>query len=127
MTSQPSDITILENSESASVVTSISPSEVPLYQDPNDMFAAFHAMYLPRFKLLIEGLGKNRLQKLIYSLVDIPRLDKVNKKFSKNQKEAYLIGDRLLLSKFTMVLSVLYGQAQAEHKASQSEETPVIP
>jgi len=79
--------------------------------NPDDIFAAFHLVYYPRFKMLTRGLSKTRLLKLLWSVGDIPTAEKLDKIFTKEQKEAYLILDKLLLARFSMVFGNMLSNA----------------
>lgn len=119
MTTIPNDYIDLAQPESASSVS----SEVPYL--PEDLFAGFHLTYFPRFKKLTQQLGKTRLLKLIWAIGDVPNVQKLDKNFTKEQKEAFLIMDKLLLAKFSLVFNTLFKETEKQQAESVAKE--VVP
>lgn len=137
MNEQPNDTINLTTNTSASSVSSTSQqfnasSVASTIGDanPDDVFAAFHFTYFPRFKMLTQNLGKTRLLKLLWAIGDVPDAVKMDKLFTKEQKEAYLILDKLLLAKFSLVFGEMYKNLENEQlkqNNSEGEETSSFP
>lgn len=77
-------------------------------------------LYYPQFKTLVDNLSNNSLRRLIKAMVAVPLEDaNVNLKL-KEERVAYAICEKLMISKFGLVMHVLW---EHEQDLKKQEET----
>ena len=80
---------------------------------PEEVAAMLCTMYLPAFRAHLAKLSNNALRRLIYNLVQYPLENGDYDPKNQVEKNAFLIGDRLLSSKYLMVISTFMSSQQA--------------
>jgi len=75
--------------------------------DPADVAAGMFQMYLPRFNNHVDQMSKKALQKLTKGLVAHTVEDMPGNLVTKEEREAFIIGVRLLEAKTMMYLAVI--------------------
>jgi hypothetical protein len=94
-----------------------------------DVFYGQYKVYFPRFAILLNGLSNNKLRQLIKNLVSGPLATRDYQPITRQEKELFIIGSKLLFSRFTLEfqeLAKLAEQAQTEKVSegvSQGENT----
>lgn len=78
--------------------------DVPPDTAPEDVAATLCHLYMPKFQILVNKLSKKALQRLIYNLIQFPLENENYKPKTEEEKNAFLIGDRLLTSKYMMLI-----------------------
>lgn len=74
--------------------------------DPLDVAAQMAYLYIPKFKLLLSKLSKKALLRVVYNLVQYPLEEEYDPK-GEVEKNAFVVGDRLLSAKYLMLLGSL--------------------
>lgn len=110
-----------ENSSAAEVVEPVTQSDVRTATEaitnnkqPEEVAAMLCTMYLPAFRAHVAKLSNNALRRLIYNLVQYPLESDYNPR-NTVEKNAFLIGDRLLSSKYMMIISTFMQSEQANN------------
>lgn len=94
--------------------------------NPEDVAAYHFQMYHPRYESLIDKLSYKALKRLAKGLVIYPLEERKFQHTSETEKEALILGEKLLQSKFIMfMLSLNEMAAKAEENANNpiKEET----
>lgn len=92
----PADITVYKKEE----VKEEPPS-------PLDVHAGFFQMYAPRFRAHLEQLNSKALRRIINYLIVYPLNDNEVKLVNDLEKDTFLLGNRLLESKYNMKLGLI--------------------
>lgn len=90
-------------------------------QDVFGVAANMFGVYLPRFKGKIQALNAKAVARVLFALIEVPINMKEFKPVTKEEKEAFLIGQSLLEAKMMMILHTLH----LNEKTKASEE-PVL-
>lgn len=94
-----------------------------LSADPAEMAATLYTLYLPKMIALIDAMsGKGAKRVLKHLLVD-KLIDNDLSHPNEAEKNAFFIGDRLLESKYVMILHTFAERAIMELEQSSKEET----
>lgn len=124
---KPLSETAVELAEEIGKTAQENPEELKIENQAPDQqiefVARFFHMYLPVFKQKLSKLNKKGLQRVIERLVEWPLNEKELKWPFKEEKDAFLIGDRLLESKYAMFRYVINDEMQ---KAEPKKEEPKL-
>lgn len=83
---------------------------------PEDIFAGMIQIFMPRFGLLLNGLSNNQLRKLMRALVESPLNKKAYDSFDKKAKEAFMIGEKILMAKGALIMQAFSQKIEEERK-----------
>ena len=93
--------------------------------DPAEMAAMMYSLYLPKYYALLNRMSKKQLLRHIVALLEQGVIGDIALN-TQVEKDAYAMGDRLLISKAMMVLDTMtqaYEQSQlAKEVETQKEE-----
>lgn len=87
-----------------------------------EFIARFFHMYMPIFKQKIQKLNKKALIRVLERLVEHPLNEKALKWPFQEEKDIFLIGDRLLESKYAMYKYVINDEIQKAKETKALEE-----
>ncbi len=93
---------------------------------PEEVAAQLFFLYQPKFKLLVNKLPLKALRRVINALIEYPLQDKDYKHQSEGEKNAFLIGDRLLEAKYLMIIHQMHDQIQSKVKQEIEDENKPI-
>ena len=89
---------------------------------PEEVAAQLFFLYQPKFKMLVQRLPLKALRRVINALMEYPIQQIDYKHQSEGEKNAFLIGDRLLEAKYLMIIHAMHDQIQARIKTEQEAE-----
>lgn len=89
---------------------------------PEEVAAQLFYLYSPRFVQGISMLSKKALQRLITKLITYPLNDKELKHQSELEKNLFLIGDRLLESKYVMIIHTVTSSQEVQEAIQEKLE-----
>lgn len=92
---------------------------------PEEVAAQLFYLYHPKFTMLIDALPKKALTRVLKKLVTYPLVDKTYKGQSEIEKNAYLIGDRLLEAKYVMTIFAMGEQMAKKIEKEEAEEAKI--
>lgn len=78
--------------------------------EPQEMAAMLFTLYLPKFKQLVDKLPNRAIRRLLNALVETPLNDEPYQFQTEAEKNAFYIGDRLLQSKYIMIMDTFAKQ-----------------
>lgn len=84
---------------------------------PEDLFAQYFHMYKPMFNNYLNALSQKQLRRLIRALIEYPLNETEFHHSKEEEKNALLIGEKLLHAKQMMIMHTL-----SEHYKKQEEE-----
>jgi hypothetical protein len=93
--------------------------EPPVQRHPAEGAAAMFGLYFPIFKNLLLRLSNKQLRRLLSALVEVPLNGDKYKALEEAERQVYLIGDKLLQAKWSMILYTLM-EHQAELEAAKN-------
>jgi len=83
--------------------------------------ATMCAMYMPKFELAILPLGNKALRRVLNALISYP-LEETPKFVDQNEKNAFLIGNKLLESKYSLIIMSLLASQQVSNELQEVVE-----
>lgn len=109
------------DSESASVISDMKSdlTEFMADKDPAAVFTMLFHTYFPRMELLVNKMSNKELRRFIKAMFGGELVDR-KKTLTKDQLEAYAIGDRLLESRYFMIFA-RYLDVQMENEKQRLE------
>jgi hypothetical protein len=103
----------------------MSEEKLDLAEKPEDVFAGMFQIYLPRFRMLTSKMSSRMLKRMVVALIEAPLNEKEYNPRDVLEREAFVLGDKLLQAKFFMMMHTLAEQQQqAEQAAASVEEKP---
>lgn len=92
--------------------------------NPEDAFAACFYVYFPRLEMLVSKLSNRKLRRLIRAIIETPLNKKQYNMFTTEEKEAFVLADKLLESKFLMIIhtQLEYMKELEAHKDLEAKE-----
>lgn len=88
-------------------------------QTPEDVSAQFFFLYHPKFSARLNKLSSRQLRRIINALVKFPlEKDDYDPK-NEDEREAFMLGDRLLTSKYVMQIYVISQAMQQQQAVGQ--------
>ena len=91
-------------------------------EDPMEMAATMLYLYTPKFQQAVMKLSSNALRRVLMKLVSYPLNEKAYKATSQLEQDAFNVGDRLLESKFLMIMSTYQGIVEQEIKKEETNK-----
>lgn len=88
---------------------------------PEEIAATMYTMYYPRFSKMLDRLSLRQLKRLLRSLVDSNLQTKNYEHKDQYEKEAFIIGDRLLEAKYVMLFTAYTSSLEQLEQAANSE------
>lgn len=89
---------------------------------PIDTYAGHFALYAPVFTRNIESMNKKALQRLLKLLVKYPIEDEQLQPLGKQEKDTFMMADKLLISKYMMYLHMLNESFQNEANLKEMQK-----
>lgn len=81
---------------------------------PEDVFASMHQTYLPMVINSLGAFSKKELLRLLTCVLQIPPDEKLTRKFTDQQRVAFYTIEKILLSKYSMLLKVIMEKTEAD-------------
>lgn len=103
----------------------MSSDQVPvsnMSDDPEEMAATLLTLYTPKFEMLVNTLSQKALRRLVKKLVQYPLNEKDMNATSSAEKNAFLIGDRLLEAKYMLMINTYAEMVQNNLNTEESVE-----
>lgn len=97
------------------------PQPVP-ESHPVDGAAALFQMYFPLYKNVLWKLSNKQLRRLLSALIEVPLNGKAYKMLEKEERQVYMIADKLLQAKWSMMLYTMVEQDQEAQAKKEQEE-----
>ena len=91
-------------------------------EDPMEMASTMLYLYTPKFQQAVMKLSSNALRRVLMKLVSYPLNEKAYKATSQLEQDAFNVGDRLLESKFLMIMSTYQGIVEQEMKKEETNK-----
>lgn len=92
--------------------------------DPMEAAAKIFSTFLPQYQHLVRRLSNRQARRLLNALIEVPLQKKDYKHPTKEERAAFMLGDRLLQAKWTMMLVTLEQHARQQAEARANEAPP---
>ena len=92
--------------------------------DPVEAAARVFTIYLPQYKQLVRNMSNRQMRRLLQALIEVPLQKRDYRHPTAEEKAAFVIGDRLLQAKWTMVTHTLIERMHREAQAQQAVNSP---
>jgi hypothetical protein len=96
--------------------------DVNAEEDAFGVAATMFGIYLPRFKAKIRQMNSKARERVLFALVEVPIAEKDYNPITKDEREAFLIGQSLLEAKMLMIMHTL--RTNEEAKLASAVEAP---
>lgn len=89
--------------------------------DATEMASTMLYLYTPKFNAAVDKLSSNALRRVLKKLVSFPLNDKDYKPTSQVEQDVFNVGDRLLESKFLLLLDNYHQLVQDQIKEEENK------
>lgn len=93
-----------------------------LANNAEDIAAGMFSLYLPKFKQAVETLSSRQLRRLLKMLVEYPLNEREYQPKNQVEKNAFLVGNKLLEAKFMMILTTHFDLAEKPNKKKEGKK-----
>lgn len=93
--------------------------------DPMEAAAKIFTMYLPQYKQLVRRMSNRQMRRLLCALIEVPLQKQDYRHPTKEEQAAFMIGDRLLQAKWTMVTHTLMAKLAQEVEQQKQNESSI--
>jgi hypothetical protein len=92
--------------------------------DPIAGAAGIFGRFLPQYKGLVRRLSNRQMKRLLCALIEVPLQKQDYKHPTKEEQAAFLLGDRLLQAKMTMIIHTVLEQQKKDMEARVNAPPP---